>query len=86
MGQIIPVGDAQTVRNITGEVIGTDVIKEIAIIKNGSTLYAEKGKRKEITINYRDKTPIKAGDYYYLRAVQEDDEIAWSSPVWLELQ
>ena len=84
MGQIIPVGDEQTVRNIAGRVIGTDVIKEVAIIKNGSTLYVEKGQGREITISYSDTTPVKAGDYYYLRAVQEDDEIAWSSPVWLE--
>ena len=84
MGQIIPVGDGQTVRDISGRVIGTDVIKEVAIIKNGLTLYAEKGQGREITIRYSDKTPVKAGDYYYLRAIQEDDEIAWSSPVWLE--
>ena len=84
MGQIIPVGDAQTVRNITGRVIGTDVIKEVVIIKNGSTLYAEKGQGRNMNISYSDKTPLKAGDYYYLRAIQEDDEIAWSSPVWLD--
>ena len=60
------------------------MIKEIAIIKNGSTLYAEKGQGRDMTISYFDKTPVKAGDYYYLRAIQEDDEIAWSSPVWLE--
>jgi hypothetical protein len=83
MGQIIPVGDEQTVRNITGRVIGTDVIKEVAIIKNGSTLYAEKGRGRDMTISYSDKTSVKAEDYYYLRAIQEDDAIAWSSPVWL---
>ncbi len=84
MGQIIPVDDEHRVRDITGSVIGTDVIKEVTIIKNGSTLYVEKGQGREMTISFRDKTPVKAGDYYYLRAVQADDEIAWSSPVWLE--
>ena len=86
MGQIIPAGDEQTVRDIAGRVIGTDEIKEVAIIKNGATLFTEKGKGRVTTISYSDKTPVQAGDYYYLRAIQEDEEVAWSSPIWLEPQ
>jgi len=85
MGQIVPVDNEHAVRNITGSVIGTDMIREVTIIKNGSDLFVEKGDSREKTISYSDPTPAKAGDYYYLRAVQEDDEIAWSSPIWLEL-
>jgi hypothetical protein len=32
---------------------------------------------------FEDRTPWKAGDYYYLRAEQLDTNKAWSSPVWL---
>jgi hypothetical protein len=86
MGQVVPVDNEHAVRSISGRVIGTDVIRAVSIIKNGLDLFVEKGGAREETISYSDKTPVKAGDYYYLRAVQEDDEIAWSSPVWIEVQ
>ncbi|MDX1777762.1 MAG: hypothetical protein R3339_02700, partial [Thermodesulfobacteriota bacterium] len=85
MGQIVQVDNKHSVRSITGSVIGTDVIREVTVIKNGSDLFVEKGDEREKTISYADTTPVKAGDYYYLRTVQEDDEIAWSSPIWLEV-
>ncbi len=33
---------------------------------------------------YEDRTPVKPGDYYYLRAEQLDTGIVWSSPVWID--
>jgi hypothetical protein len=32
-----------------------------------------------------DDSTAGAGTYYYLRAIQEGDQLAWSSPVWLHL-
>jgi hypothetical protein len=28
--------------------------------------------------------PVDGADWYYVRAVQEDGHMAWSSPVWVE--
>jgi hypothetical protein len=33
---------------------------------------------------YEDRTPVKPGDYYYLRAEQLDTNLVWSSPVWID--
>jgi hypothetical protein len=33
---------------------------------------------------YEDRTPVRPGDYYYLRAEQLDTNIVWSSPVWID--
>jgi hypothetical protein len=85
MGQSVRIDNEHSARSITGSVIGTDMIREVTVIKNGSDLFVEKGSGREKTINYSDTTPVKAGDYYYLRVVQEDDEIAWSSPIWFEV-
>ena len=32
----------------------------------------------------QDTDPINGPSYYYARVIQTDEEIAWSSPVWLE--
>lgn len=37
---------------------------------------------REVTVTHQD-TSDKEGDYYFLRVVQANDAIAWSSPVWI---
>jgi hypothetical protein len=86
MGQSVRIDNEHSARSITGSVIGTDMIREVTVIKNGSDLFVEKGSGREKSISYSDTTPVKAGDYYYLRVLQEDDEIAWSSPIWFEVE
>jgi len=72
------------VRDISGKVIGTDVIKEIVIVKNSSNLHTIQCQGMKKSIQYLDKSMLKDGDYYYLRIIQEDGEMAWSSPIWFE--
>jgi len=86
MGEIVYFKDENDARNISAEVIGTDVIQEILIIKNGLNLHTIKGQGIKNTLHYIDKTVLKEGAYYYLRVIQEDGEMAWSSPVWFEPQ
>ena len=31
-----------------------------------------------------DETAAGAGDYYYLRVLQQNGQMAWSSPIWFE--
>ena len=33
--------------------------------------------------SFTDQRPFGEGDYYYIRVTQMDDEMAWSSPVWV---
>ncbi len=84
MGEIAYFNNENDAREISGKVIGTDVIQEVTIIKNGLNLHTQNGKGIETTFHYLDKTMPKDKDYYYLRVIQKDGEMAWSSPVWFE--
>ena len=86
MGETIAPPDENSARDISGKVIGTDVIQEVTIIKNNAALHTVRGKGVEAAVHYIDKTVARTGDYYYMRALQEDGEIAWSSPIWVEIQ
>jgi hypothetical protein len=33
--------------------------------------------------HFVDTAPVKGYSYYYVRVVQKDAEMAWSSPVWM---
>jgi len=83
-------------RHITGFVGGTSPIKEILFIRNGTpfhTLYpnvihyeftlddTELLEKLFIKPPQEDKHPFV---YYYIRVLQEDGHIAWSSPIWID--
>lgn len=82
-------------RHISGYVAGTAPLKEIAIIRNGEIFkvfntsetflefeYDDMKDLGEIALASPDERPHFA--YYYLRVMQEDGHIAWSSPIWID--
>lgn len=84
-------------RHISGFVIGTDKLKEVSIIRNGKVLKTFKPTEDQLDFSYDDLEPLKTTVlkdkatkipfvFYYLRAVQEDGHVAWSSPIWVDQQ
>jgi len=83
-------------RHITGYCIGTQPLTEAVLIRNGKPLRnipISEGKC-EFEIDDSDLLGQVALEgpagrppyvYYYLRAVQKDGHIAWSSPIWVDL-
>lgn len=83
-------------RYITGYVAGTSPIEEIQIIRNGSLVHTLHPKQSHLEFSFDDSEMITQlaiepeGDappfvYYYLRILQENGHIAWSSPIWIDL-
>lgn len=83
-------------RHITGFISGTAPIKEVAILRNGEIIhtlepnelntefeYDDLGQLSGVALNSPDERPPFV--FYYLRVVQEDGHIAWSSPIWVDL-
>ena len=85
-------------RYISGYVIGTDNLKEVTLIRNNEILtrfYPENNyifdfsfddtkPLSEISVKPKeDKPPFV---FYYLRAVQNDSNIVWTSPIWIDLE
>lgn len=83
-------------RYISGYVVGTSKIKEIAIIRNNQILTTYHPDATFLEFSLDDQEPlqnvcIKPREdklpfvFYYLRAVQEDSHIVWTSPIWIDL-
>jgi hypothetical protein len=62
--------------------IGTDQISHIDLIRNGDFVYSETPKKNEVEFDYQDKAPGNA--WYYVRVMQLDGNLAWSSPIWIK--
>ncbi len=83
-------------RHLTGYVAGTAPLKEVSIIRNGQKFHTFHPKGEStLDFEYDDSEALgsiilRSPDerppfvYYYLRVVQEDGHIAWSSPIWVD--
>lgn len=83
-------------RHLTGFVCGIVPIVKITIMRNGKELHELQPHQMTTEFEYDDfvdlhKIALDSPDerspfiYYYMRVVQEDGHIAWSSPIWVDL-
>jgi hypothetical protein len=59
-------------------------IKRIDICRSNEFIYTQEPGGKTARFSFQDTDPLAAPSYYYVRVIQTDDEIAWSSPVWVQ--
>ena len=57
-------------------------IDRIEVCRNNRFIYTQNPVGREADFTFVDMDPPEGRSYYYVRVIQEDEEIAWSSPVW----
>ena len=82
-------------RHISGYVAGTSKLKKVEIIRNGEVIHTFQPENYHFDYYYDDQeTPEKIAIeckgkdpfiFYYLRVIQEDGNVAWSSPIWVDI-
>ncbi len=84
-------------RKLTIEFHGTGTVDRIEVIRNNIVVHTVPGKgERDILVTWEDRDPLDAiwlseakhcshpFTYYYLRVIQQDGEVAWASPVWID--
>ena len=82
----IRMGGEGKVKNaiIKAKVYGCAPLKRIEIIKDGKIIFSQKGENKtDFLLKWRDPEPAAKKHFYYLRVIQTDNQMAWSSPIWV---
>jgi hypothetical protein len=70
--------------HLSVKVLGTAPLASVTIVKNNQDYVRIEGKgRRELEFEYGQAVPPKDTDYYYVRVIQEDFEMAWASPIWV---
>ncbi|MDE0124949.1 MAG: CehA/McbA family metallohydrolase [Bryobacterales bacterium] len=82
MGEVAQRGEGPV--TVTAVVRAPQAIQSIEVCRNNRFVYSTNPDTSESSIEYVDQAPPDGPAYYYLRVIQTDGEIAWSSPVWLE--
>ena len=85
-GQDHIMGDAFTTASAPKfaiHVTGTCAIKQVDLIKNRTFIYTMRPGTKQVSLEFTDRTLGPGESWYYARVLQEDGQLAWSSPVWI---
>ena len=77
--------DAHGPYTLTVNVLGTGPIRHIDVIHNESYAYVQTPTGRSVaSMAYVDPHPSPGENRYYVRVLQEDGAMAWSSPVWVQ--
>lgn len=68
------------------KVHGTAPIARVDLIRNNNYIYNPPTDSKDVELNYVDMEAKPGLNYYYFRVVQEDGQVAWASPMWINLK
>ena len=71
-------------RHIAARVVGTAPLAYVAVLKNNQIIHQTGASESEISFTITDETKLAPGDFYYLRVVQNNGDLAWSSPIWVD--
>jgi hypothetical protein len=66
------------------KVIGAAPLARVVIVKDSQVVETIAAGQAEFEKNWTDPRPSEGTHYYYVRAEQQDGELAWSSPMWIE--
>lgn len=57
-------------------------IDRVEVCRNNRFIYCRNPSGTQCEFQFVDREPLPDRSYYYVRVIQKDEEIAWSSPVW----
>src|SRR4029077_12919317 len=83
MGDIF---DAMGAPKFDVRVIGTKKLGRVDILKDSKVAATFKCDGPEYQGAWTDPEPSEGQHYYYVRVVQSDGELAWTSPMWITVK
>ena len=64
---------------------GTNKIAKIDILRQSEVIHTLQPSAETYTGKWTDPNPKGGEQYYYIRVLQTDGEIAWASPIWVQI-
>jgi hypothetical protein len=68
-------------------VLGTNPLDRVDVLRNGELVHTHRPEKEseEAKLHWEDAAPKKGekANYYYVRVMQKDGQMAWASPIWV---
>ncbi|MBM4050103.1 MAG: hypothetical protein FJ279_33830 [Planctomycetes bacterium] len=79
-------GETSGAPRVSALVHGVSRIGRVDVIRNGEVVHSAPGQGADLLLSWSDGSAPRGPHWYMLRIVQQDDEIAWTSPLWLTVR
>jgi hypothetical protein len=66
------------------KVLGTSALESVEIIKDGKFVYQTRPSGDTVEFDYTDTAAAAGQSWHYVRVMQKDRNMAWSSPIWVK--
>jgi hypothetical protein len=80
MGDEFPLAKAEPIKI---KVRGTRNVAKVDVIKDSKVVYSTTPNKPAAEFDYTDKDSVAGRHYYYVRVQQDDQTLAWSSPMFI---
>ncbi|MCM8821792.1 MAG: hypothetical protein NC831_03130 [Candidatus Omnitrophica bacterium] len=70
---------------VMADIHSCDIIKKIEVIRNKRAVFCENLERMDTVFRWQDKRIEKGRYWYYLKITQKNNEVAYTSPVWINV-
>lgn len=85
MGSEIALDAADTPRIIDWRVVGTGPVKRVDLVRNNEVVQSwQGGSADDLSGEFTRAEALTGTEWWYLRVIQEDTHLGWSSPVWVD--
>ena len=68
------------------DVVGTGDLAKVDILRDSKVVATLRPQGQGYKTTWTDPEPLPGMHYYYIRALQQDNEIAWASPLWIHYE
>jgi len=65
---------------------GTNPIAEVVLIRDNRVIYSQTPKQRLVDFSFVETDPSPGTHFYYARVQQADEQVAWSSPIWISFR
>ena len=69
--------------------LGTGPIDRVDVVRNGEPVHSIRPEKDaaEVRFHWEDRKPVQGekASYYYVRVTQKDGQVAWGSPIWVQV-
>jgi hypothetical protein len=83
MGEKLPKSERGSPVEVKIDVRAPGDIDRIEVCRNNTFVFVNRPKERNVQLTYVDTSPLDGYAFYYVRVIQKNEEIAWSSPVFL---
>ncbi|HLJ12900.1 MAG TPA: hypothetical protein VKV15_00265 [Bryobacteraceae bacterium] len=75
--------ESSSLPEIYAKIHGAGPLKRVVIVRDNQYIYTQDPQGETFELHYRENSLTPGEHYYYVRLEQQDENMAWSSPIWI---